>query len=392
MKAGTLVGEATEIDCAGVSEPTFDVHDMVAMLVGRGRFLLALTIGAAVLAAIVVLIIPSRYTAETIVMPPSQNDSMSSALLGQLAGSGTLASMAGASLGIKSPGDMYVALFRSRTVEDAMIQRFGLMGRYRASRMSNARKAFEAKSTVAFAPKTGLITIEVTDRDPNLAAQMANAYTAEFRKFSANLAITEASQRRAFFQQQLLEANENLTSAEEAMKRTEQTTGVVEIGAQTRALVESAASIRAQIVAKDIQLRAIRTYAAEDNPELVTVKQQLSALQEELARLSGPGQDSGSGMILPKSKVPEAGMEYVRRLRDMKYYETVSELLAKQFELAKVDEARQGAGIQVVDSAVTPDHRSFPKRTLTVLFSAIIAFFAAVGWCIVSEGWRQRGR
>ena len=169
------------------------------------------------------------------------------------------------------------------------------------------------------------------------------------------------------------------------MKGTEQSTGVLQIDSQTRSLIESAAALRAQVVAKEVQLQGMRTYATEDNPELIGVKEQLAALQTQLAKLAGTDQDSGSGFIVPKGKVPAAGMEYIRKLRDVKYYETISELIAKQFEVAKLDEARQGTALQVVDVAVPPDMRSFPKRTITVIIAILLGFFVACGWCIGAD-------
>jgi len=303
-------------------------------------------------------------------------------LLGQLGGSGALASAAGASLGIKNPGDMYVSLFRSRTVEDSVIRRFGLMARYRKEEMTDARRRFEDRSTVVLGSKDGLIRIGVTDPDPKLAADIANGYVDEFRKLSANLAITEASQRRIFFEQQLLEANQNLAAAEEAMKNTEQSTGVLQVDSQARSLIESAAILRGQIVAKEVQLQGMRAYATEDNPEMLEARQQLGALQGQLEKLSGSDAHSNSDIIVPKGNIPEAGMEYVRKLRDVKYYETIAELIAKQFEMAKLDEARQGSIVQVIDVAVAPDKRSFPRRTLTVALAAICGFFLVCGWCL----------
>jgi uncharacterized protein involved in exopolysaccharide biosynthesis len=303
-----------------------------------------------------------------------------------MGGSSALASMAGASLGIKSAGDMYVSLFRSRTIEDALIQRFGLMARYHEKKISDTRKDFEKRSTVVLGAKDGLIRISVTDRDPNFAADMANGYVDEFRKLSANLAITEASQRRVFFQQQLLDANQNLATAEEAMKHTEQTTGVLQVDSQTRSLIESAAVLRGQIVAKEVELQGMRSYATEYNPQMIVANQQLAALKAQLAQLGGTDANAGSEIIVPKGNIPEAGMEYARELRDVKYNETITELIAKQFEAAKLDEARQGAIVQVVDEAVPPDKRSFPKRTITVVLFLVLGFFAACGWSIYSDG------
>jgi tyrosine-protein kinase Etk/Wzc len=385
MKSVAIGAHIQEVETQDVPAQKVYLLDILIILSKRRKFIFWFTVGATILTAIAVVLLPSSYTATTLVLPPSQNSSMSSALLGQLGGSSALASVAGSSLGIKNPSDMYISLFRSRTVEDAMIQRFGLMSIYRAKRMSDARAAFEAHSAVVLGAKDGLIRINFTSRDPKQAADLANGYVDEFKKLSANLAITEASQRRIFFEQQLLDAKENLTTAEEAMKRTEQSTGVLQIDSQARSLIESAATLRAQVVAKEVQLQGMRSYATEDNPEMEVAEQQLAALKAQLAKLAGTNQDSGADFIVPKGKVPEAGMEYIRRLRDVRYYETISELIAKQFEIAKLDEARQGAVVQVVDVAVPPDRRSFPKRTVTVIVAMLFSFFLACAWSIFSQ-------
>jgi tyrosine-protein kinase Etk/Wzc len=389
MKLDAIHEQMSELEASDPPPAELHLLDVLIVLSRRRRFVVAFTLGAALLAGIFVLVVPSKYTATTIVMPPQQNASMSSALLGQLSGSNALASVAGAGLGIKNPSDMYVSLFHSRTVEDSMVQRFGLIDRYKTKKESDARTAFEDHTTVALGAKDGLIRITATDRDPKEAADIANGYVDEFKKLSATLAISEASRRRIFFEQQLLEAKENLTTAEETLKHTEQSTGVLQIDSQARSLIESAANLRAQVVAKEVQLQGMRSYATEDNPDVVTAEQQLAALKAQLAKLAGTDQDSGSDFIVPKGKVPEAGMEYLRRLRDVKYYETISELIAKQFEIAKLDEARQGSIIQVVDLAVTPDKRSFPRRTLTVLAAALLAFFGASFWVVVRSMWND---
>ena len=208
MRSQATIDQATELERPDESGRDVHLLDILILLSRNRRLIFICTLGMAILATIALKLLPNRFTAETVVLPPSSNSAISSALLSQAAGSGALASAAGASLGIKNPGDMYMALFRSRTVEDSVVRRFGLLARYRSKRMSDARKAFEGHSSLTLGPKDGLITITVTDWDPKLAAQMANGYVEEFKKFSANLAITEASQRRIFFQQQLLDAKE----------------------------------------------------------------------------------------------------------------------------------------------------------------------------------------
>lgn len=382
MKSEVANHPVREIEPRETAAEKLYLLDFLIILARRRYFLIWFTVIGAVLTSITVLLLPSRYTAITLLIPPGQNSSTSSSLLGQLGGSGALASVAGASLGIKNPSEMYVSLFHSRTLEDSVIQRFGLVGRYHAKRQSQARTAFEAHSTVALGAKDGLIRITVTDQDPKDAAEIANGYVDEYKKLSANLAITEASQRRNFFQQQLLEAKGNLTNAEEAMKSTEKSTGVLQIDSQSRSLIESAANLRAQVVAKEVQIQALSSYATGDNPDMIVAQQQLAALKAQLAKLAGSQESSDAELLVPKGRVPEAAMEYLRRLRDVRYYETISELISKQLEMAKLDEARQGAVLQVVDPAVPPDTRSFPKRTLTVLLATLLSLFIACVWCI----------
>jgi uncharacterized protein involved in exopolysaccharide biosynthesis len=279
---------------------------------------------------------------------------------------------------------MFVSLFRSRTVEQAMVQRFDLKRRYHAKKESQALGIFEGHTSVELGTKDGLLRVMASDSDPDEAAALANGYVDEFKHLSEHLAISEASQRRAFFEQQLLEAKSNLATAEEALKHTEQSTGVLQIDSQARSLIDSAAMLRAQIGEKEVELQGLHAYATDNNPAVVVAEQQLTALRSQLASLAGSAEDSG-GFIVPKGKVPQAGLEYVRRLRDVKYYETVSELLAKQYELARLDEAKQGATIQVVDPAIPPDGRSFPKRTISVLLAAIAGLFLSCTWVVFSS-------
>ncbi len=361
--------------------------DFLIAVARHRRFILRFTLGTALVATILVLLLPNWYTATAIVLPPQQT-SISSALLSQLGSSG-LAMLAGSGMGVKNPAEVYAALFQSRTVEDAVIQRFGLQARYRKKTMVETRRKFEKRTSVVLGPQDGLIRISVEDRDPVVAAAIANGYVEEFRKNSARLAITEASQRRLFFEQQLAETKEKLAAAEEAMKSTEQSTGVLQIDSQARALIETAAILRGQVVAKQVQIQAMRSFATEDNPELVVARQQLAALQAQLAKLGGAGQDPESGLLVTKGRIPQAGMEFVRKLRDVKYNETVFELIAKQLELARLDEARQGAIIQVADVAVPPDKKSSPHRAVMLVLITLLALVGSILWARARERWAQ---
>jgi uncharacterized protein involved in exopolysaccharide biosynthesis len=266
-----------------------------------------------------------------------------------------------------------------------MIRRFGLMAEFHQKYMSTTRKAFENRATVESGTKDNLIKISVEDKDPKRAAEMANAYVEEYRRLSQTLAIGEASQRRLFFEQQLEQAKDNLEKAEESLKLTEQATGMIQLDTQARALIESVATLRAQVAAKEVQLQAMRTFATSENSNVVQAQQELESLQSQLAKLGGTDDSTSAGLIIPKGKVPQAGIEYVRKLREVKYNETIFEILARQFEMAKLDEAKEGALIQVVDPAIVPDYKSFPKRGLITLLAAFagliigsfVAFFQA---------------
>src|ERR1700722_19469510 len=375
-------------------EPETEVSllDILVLLLERKRFIVRFVLGAAALAIVVSLLLPVQYEAKIVLLPPAQNSSIGSSLLGQLGGMGalgSLASLASGGLNLKNPADMYVSLLTSRTVEDAMIQRFGLMQEYHEKKMSDARKAFEHRSTAVAGTKDGLIRLTLEDGDPKRAAEMANGYVEEFRKLSGSLAITEAARRRLFFEQQLQQSKESLTAAEDAMTKTQQSTGVLQIDSQARALIESAAILRGQVVAKQVQIEGMRSFATEDNPNVILAKQELAALQSQLDRVAGSKQDLGSDINMSKGRVTQSGMEYLRRFRDLKYQETIFELLAKEFEVAKLDEAREGAIVQVVDVAVPPDRKSSPHRTLIVIGATILSFFVAAFWVIVRRGLKR---
>lgn len=390
MKLDTMSEAALQAEMTSASTSAQQLHllDVLIILSRRRRFIGWFTAVVAALTVIIVFLIPNKYTATSVILPPSQNTSLASELLGQMGGSSNLlTSLAGSSLGIKNSGDMYVSLFHSRTVEEALIQRLGLMSRYHEKTIIDARHALERRTTVALGIKDGLITISATDRDPKFAAELANAYVDEFRKHSNGLTLTETSQRRAFFQQQLLKANEDLAKAEQAMEKMQQTTGVLQLDSQAKVLIEQAAVLRAQIAAKEVQLQSIQSFETEDNPQYAMVEQQLQALRAQYAKVAGPDANVSGDIGLPKTNIPETGVTYIDALRDFRYNEAITELLTKQFETAKLDEARQGT-IQISDVAVPPDKKSSPLRGLIVGLITFVAFVMAVIWVLCVDRWQ----
>lgn len=371
------------------SKGEISLLDLLIVLAERKRTILYVTAAFAVVSIVVSLVLPVWYTADVTLLPPQQNSSLGSAIASQLGSLGPMAALAGAgSLSLKNPNDMYVAMLKSQTVEDGMVHEFDLQREYRDKRLSDARKDFEKHATVDGSGKDGLIHISVEARNPDRAVQLANGYVSEYRKLSQNLAFTEAQQRVLFFQGQLEQSKDNLANAEVALQKTEQTTGMIELDSQARALIASAATLRAQIAAKEVQIQAMQTFASGGNAQLIEAEQELTGMQAQLAKLGG-AEDNPNALIMPKGKLTEAGLEYVRRVRDVKYYETIFDILARQFEIAKLDEAKEGSLVQVVDPAVRPDRKSFPKRGIIVLVSTIAGLLIGILAALMQAGWSR---
>jgi tyrosine-protein kinase Etk/Wzc len=367
------------------AEAEVSLLDLIIVVV-RHRWLIAKTTLAITLIGLIIsLLLPVRYTASTAILPPQQNSSTASALLSQLGSLGSVAALAGGgSAGLKNPNDLQVALLKSRTVEDAMVDRFHLMELYHAKLRSVARKKLEKEVDIENGAKDGIIRISATDGDSRRAKDLANGYVEEFKKFSATLAVTEASQRRLFFENQLNQAKDNLAAAEEDLKRTELKTGVVTLDAQARATIQLVAELRAQIATKQAEITAMRSFATGENPELQIAEQQLAGLQSQEQKM-GASSEGAENALIPKGSIPETEIEYVGKLRNVKYYETIFELMARQYEIAKVDEARQGSVVQVVDLAIVPDHHSSPQRVLITLGAMILGLVFGVGWAFGRE-------
>jgi tyrosine-protein kinase Etk/Wzc len=364
------------------------LFDFLIVLAQRRRMVLLVTVACAILSILIAFLLPNWYTATVVLLPPQQNSSLGSAIASQLGNLGPVAALAGGGLGLKSPNDMYVSMMKSLTVEDKMIDDYDLRREYRKRLMSEARKAFEKHATVDGTGKDGLIRVSVEDRDPVRAAQLANGYVEHFQGLSQNLAITEASQRRLFFEKQLIATKNSLADAEVALQRTEQTTGLIQLDSQAKALIESAAGLRAQIAAKEVQVQAMQTYATGQNSQVIQAQQELESMRAQLEKLGG-SVDTANSLIVPKGKLTEAGLDYVRKLREVKYQDAIFEILARQFEIAKLDEAKEGALVQVVDPAIPPDRKSSPKRAIIVIVSTVAGFFLGILAALIQAAWAR---
>jgi tyrosine-protein kinase Etk/Wzc len=347
--------------------------EFLIVLAKRKAFIFKFIAIALVLSLVGVFLLPKSYTAKTKIMPPQQNQSMGAiAALSQL---GPLAGLAGQGLGLRNPSEIYVAMLHSDTVTNGLIDRFTLMSVYGKKLRTDARRRLADRSEI-IAGREGVISISVDDHDPQRAADLANGYVEELEKLTKTLNITEAGKRRLFFEREVKLANDELANAEVALKQTQEKTGLILLDSQSKAIIGSLSSLRAQIAAQEVKVQAMRSFATAENPDLVLAEQELTSMRAQLDRLER-GQGKRSVGDVPIENVPTAGLEYVRKYRDVAYHEALFQLLAKQYEAAKIDEARDTLIVQQFDKATPPERKSWPPRTILVVASALLSLFVA---------------
>lgn len=351
------------------SEEGISLLALLIVIAKRKKLVLGIVGCAIALSVAISMLLPAVYQASTKLLPPSQAQSASAALLSQLGG------MAGAfagSAGLKNPNDTYIGMLKSRTVADNLVRRFDLKRIYGEETDEAARKALQKNSVIA-SGKDGLITIDVEDRDGARAALLANAYVDELSNLTRVLAVTEASRRRMFFEKQLEQAKNNLANAELTLRKSMTSGGVISVDSDSRAIVETVGRLRAQVSAKEIELGAMKAFVTSRNPDYQRVEEELSSLRAELSRLENGRPDAAR-----PSEKSQAGLENIKVLRDVKYYQMLYELLAKQYEGARLDEAKDSSIIQVLDPAIKPELRARPKRSLIVIFSTLFGLIVAI--------------
>lgn len=362
----------TEATIEHASDDEIDLLDLLQVVAENLRLLVLGPLAVGVLALGISFAVPPTFTATTVFMPPQQQQGAAAMMLQSL---GALGGLAGAAAGIKNPNDQFVSLLKSDAVANMLIARFGLVERYESEMVTDARKTLDTVSKIS-AGKDGLITIEVDDRDPKLAANMANAYVEELRVLLGKLAVTEAQQRRAFFENQLKQTKEQLTRSEQTLRSSG--VNVSALKSNPAAAISGVAQLQAQIAAQEVKVASMRGYLTEAAPDFKQAMTELAALKAQFAKLERPA-----------AQTDGADADYVARYRDFKYYETLFELFAKQYELARVDEAREGAVIQVVDVAVPPERKSKPKKALIAVLATLASGFALLLFVFVRNAMRS---
>ena len=361
------------------NEHEFGIFDILIFLAKYKKIIILFPVIAAIASAGISLLMPNIYKASTKLLPPQQAQSGgAAALLSQLGAAGAV----GGASGLKNPSDMYIAMLKSRTIADKMIAKFDLQKVYKVELMDDARIALGNSSVIA-SGRDGLITIDVEGKDKKLVTQLANGYVSELTSLTKVLAVTEASQRRLFFEQQLEQSKNNLAKAEMALKTALDTHGVISVDADSRAIVETVGRLRAQISAKEIQINAMKAFITTNNPEYKRAQEDINSLRAELSRLENgrPGIAADAQDVAGK----QVGLENIKILRDVKYYQMLYELLSKQYEVARLDEAKDTAIIQVLDQATEPERKFKPRRSVVVLLSTVLAFVAAIALACLLE-------
>ncbi len=340
-------------------------------------------------AAICILVKPT-FSASALILPPQQGQSLAT-MMGQLS---ALVSLTGSAAGggsqLKTPADMYIGMLGSRTIADELISKFHLQDLYKTRKMEDTRTALKS-NTRFLAGKDGLIRITVDDHDPNRASELANAYVDELYEMNSHLATTEAGQRRVFFDQELAGERSALEVAENDLKQTAERTGVIHLGGQAESIIRSLAVLRAEIASREVQIDSMRLFATDQNPLEIKAQEEINSLREQLAKLENDPKNSQLiGTVgIPAGRVPEVSLEYARKLREVKYHESLFELLAKQYEAARIDEAKAAPIIQVVDHAIPPDRKSGPHRSWILLGCAFIGFWFGYLLSVVIRAFRR---
>lgn len=349
-----------------------DLLALSTVLAAHWRKLLIVPIFAGAAAVGLSFLVKPTFTARTTFLPPQQQQNNASSALAAI---GSLTSLAGGP-GLKTPGDQFVAFLQSNTIADRIIEAFDLKKVYETELHSLTRKGLADRSRMTAGKKDGVVVIEVDDTDPKRAADIANRYVDELRRLTGDLAITEAQHRRVFFEKQLQATRQNLANAQAALQGTLFDSSALK--AEPKAAADAYAKLKAEVTTLEVRLQSMRTYFNEDAMEVRSASTALAALRSQLSKLESAGStDTGSGRP-----------DYVAKYRDFKYQETLFEMFFRQFELAKVDESRDGLLIQAIDKADPPDRKSKPKRAEVGMLVTLLTFAAMAGWLLASHALR----
>jgi capsule polysaccharide export protein KpsE/RkpR len=359
-----------------------------------GRIALYAFLASTVLA----FLIPVRFESTARLMPPDNQSasSMAAAVAAMSSGTGGLGAIAGDLLGLKSTSDVFVGILSSRTAQDKLVQQFDLKKLYGVSRMEDARKSLAGRTSIAVDRKSQIIAITVIDHDPKRAAAMGQAYIEELNRLVAELSTSSARRERIFLEQRLQAVSKDLESAEKEFSQFSSKNSAIDIKEQGKAMVEAAATLQGQLIAAESELEGLRQIYTDSNVRVRSVRARISELKYQLEKIGGKGEDAStpSGQqqdsLYPSiRRLPLLGVTYADLYRATRVQEAVLEALTKEYELAKVQEAKEIPTVKVLDSPNIPDKKSFPPRTLVVVLGTAFGLAMAATWIIGWRSWEQ---
>lgn len=349
------------------------------------RFLWRVTVLAFVIATVVAFLIPKRYQSTTRLMPPDQQSGSGMAMLAAMSGKAgvNLGGLAGDLLGVKNSGDLFLDILRSRTVEDRLIERFDLRRVYWDKYWEDARKDIARNTELSEDRKSGVITITVTDRDPHRAEQLAQAYVVELDRLVAEVSTSSARRERMFIEERLKNVKQDLDAASRQFSQYASQNRAVDITAQAKAIVDAAARVEGELIAARSELEGLEQIYAPEHIRVRSLRARVEELNRQLQKLGGDNvtsldpTDPKSQTEFPSIRqLPLLGVRWADLYRQTKIEETVYELLTQQYELAKIEEAKEIPVVKVLDAPVVPERKSSPHRLLIMVLSAMFGFVA----------------
>ena len=358
-----------------------DLLDLLIVLAKRKKLIFWMTFIFGIVSIAYVLLVPPIYRASTRILPPmAGKQSVAMSMMSQAG----IPGFAADALGIKTPGDLVVGIATSRTVQNKLIDQFDLMNHFETENMDFTREALSSATSANTDAKSGIVSIAFEDKDPEFASQVANAYVKELQGLLQTLAVSEASQQRLFLEGQVRETQLELLRSETALAEYQKKTGILNAGQQASALMSAIATFRARISAKEVELKTAQTFASANNPRIQQLKAEIASLKEEMTKLEEKA-SSGTSGTFSLSELPDAGLEYLRKLRDQTFYEPLYGMLLKQLETARMAEAQEPSIIQVIDEAVPPQVKAKPKRKQVVILATVLGFFLSIFLAFVFE-------
>ena len=371
------------------------------LLWGMRRFLGRCALAGLFVATLIAFLIPSEYESTARLMPPDPQSGGGMALMamlsgGQSGGSSGLGTLATDLLGAKTTGAMFIAVMHSRTAEDGIIQRFDLKKVYWTRLEESARKRLERNTEITEERKSGVITLVVTDHDAKRAAAMAGAYIEQLDTLTAKLNTSAAHRERVFLEERLDNIKVDLESAEKDFSRFASKNATFDISAQGKAMLEGAASLTGQLIAAESQLEGLRQIYSDNNIRVRSTQARIAELRNQLQKMGGtsvgnpPSDQGGTDNAYPTLRqLPILGVPYADKFRQLKVDEAVYETLTKQFELAKVQEAKEIPSVKVLDQPDVPERKSFPPRTLIIIAGTACSVLLGAAWLFGTARWRQ---